>query len=229
MATDYTGRLVTPNNLAVPHPVGVAVALGRMPRYTGSTKVPWQVLHHLRVSMELSEMPPFRRQIHQDQQLLTLLCATHDGEESMGADVRTTWKCNEHRALLSGLEGRIDRAYVGHLHHWRTDTQTLEEIRADVKRIDLLALRAEMYTVAPPNELENSGLRLDDSPQLTRRAVEVTERVLSEFGDPRTFMYEQGDLVQWYLIRLRELMGQSAWERVAYETPHHPIIRPWEE
>jgi hypothetical protein len=229
MSTTLTGRLLLPQNFAVPRLHDIAVQSGRIVRFSGAAHMPpspihgtprmypahghWSVLHHLRVCHDLLHalVPDFPL-------LLMLRLLLHDSDEVATSDVPTLWKAPEQRLLGVGLQGRIYLTYSG-------QPCTPEEYRA-VKRLDLLSLRAEMEVVGPPGILHHSGFEsypFDNDEVET--AVAIVRATVAVAPNPLSCCDLHAPLVRWYLRALNGAGVRNPWG----EDLLLPDEEPWQQ
>lgn len=197
MATTYTGRVLLPTNLGVPSPLDIAVGLGRLPRWAGTTRIwPWCVLHHVvhcDALLKLLVSAPTR-----ELQLAVLL---HDADEVATGDIPTTWKTPEMRAAQAKLRTRVYRRYIG-----RALTAGEQSI---VDRVDHLALVAEAHDAAPTMALQVSGVAgwtwMEEGNDRIEQARAILKRVAYDYRAPYDTQHEGGAGVKWFLGRLDQL------------------------
>lgn len=137
----YTGTRIEPENRfdgkysdAPPNILDIGVALGRMPRWAGATRVWWSVLHH---SLLVSEIIA-RRKGSERLQLLGLL---HDAHEAITGDVPAFWK----PIALKTNQMRLDRL-IRDGFDIDDPTEAEDEL---VKEADEIALRLEAEALGP--------------------------------------------------------------------------------
>lgn len=218
MTTTYTGRLVTPTNMGVPHPRDMAVQLGRIPRYAGATVGWWSVLHHLYTCSQLVQQVATRDVLlvegRADLGLVStevkeLAVLLHEIDEVCTGDVPTPWKPIEFRRQSDPLQARAYTCYMGF--------NPGPSLRAYIRHVDELALYGEMETVAPNGCMQHSGylsrpFTADDEVGI-RAAIEVTLGVQGRFSGPMASADAmRSPLPQWFMARMEQLMAPHLWE-----------------
>ena len=201
----YTDRVITPEFPGegdVPSPLDIAVSLSRMPRFGGHTRRWWSVLDHLLFCDTLVSTVGIAKSVR----LAVLL---HDAHECVTADVPTDAKGPGLRILQKELDVALMNryfpggytAYYGHLE--------------TVKRIDMLALKAEAAVVGPPvsdRRLVEVEPRFALDTQLEKNAAEILRSLLrgmspTDLGvPPYTQGQEAHPAVVEYLSRIVKLM-----------------------
>jgi 5'-deoxynucleotidase YfbR-like HD superfamily hydrolase len=178
----WSGVEVT-RDAGVPHLQDIAVALSRMPRFSGMTVEPWSVLQHSLFVMRMAE----RDRLSPEARIAALL---HDAHESLTSDISTHFKTLGMKALQAQLDERIMAAYMpGGL-------QAYTALGEFVKALDKRALLAEAVVKHPAVTRENVVHYFGEAP--FERDVELLEdlsatRLLSE-NDPQMFLAKYKEL-----------------------------------
>src|SRR6266699_2800998 len=113
----------------------IALGLSRAPRFVGQTVVPWFCVDHLLAGMHYAEKKGWS-------QAIRLHFGLHDAHEAMTADVPTTFKPVELKAIQAKLDLRLYDELGLTMPAW------LE--RDVVKELDGDMLLAEAKVVTPP-------------------------------------------------------------------------------
>ncbi len=133
-----SGTLVTLESGMLPLE-DIAVGLSRAPRFVGQTVLPWFVIDHILAGMVYAERAGWSKAIQ-------LHFGLHDAHEAMTADVPTTFKTGDLRAIQRKLDARLYVALGLYSPTWAE--------KDVVKELDEDMLLAEAYTLCPPATYE---------------------------------------------------------------------------
>lgn len=143
--TTYTGRQVAPS-YGEPALIDIAIGLSRMVRFAGQGTQFFSVAAHTLWMDDYYQDRLTSGSAHPSVRLAILL---HDASEAVGSDIPSPHKSSEQRGYQKVLDERIFNRYFSAEGGWQGYQ---ERFAAVVKRLDIMAVETEYWTVGPARE-----------------------------------------------------------------------------